>query len=66
MSEADAYERGKRDGSIASIGETVARAHERLDKHDIRMTALERVMYAGMGVLVMIQLLPELAAWATP
>ena len=57
----EAFERGKREGAITSLQEAVGRAHERIDKHDVRMTALERVMYAGMGVVVVLQAFPQIA-----
>jgi hypothetical protein len=61
----EAYNRGLKDGEINSLEDSVERAHDRIDKHEVRMTALERVMYAGMGVLVMIQVMPQVAIWAT-
>ena len=59
----DAYARGIKDGAVKSLDASVARAHKRLDTHSIRLTSLERVMYAGMGVVVMLQLSPHLALW---
>jgi hypothetical protein len=55
-----AYERGKREGAIHSLDEAVARAHDRIDKHDVRINAVERVMYMGMGVVLLINVLPHL------
>jgi hypothetical protein len=62
--ELQAFARGKREGELHALNESVGRAHIRLDKHDIRMTALEKVMYMGMGVVVIINMLPEIASWA--
>jgi len=59
----DAYARGIKDGAVKSLDASVARAHKRLDTHSIRLTSLERVMYAGMGVIVMLQLGPQIALW---
>ena len=59
----DAYNRGLREGEIHALSEAVGRAHVRIDKHDMRLTAIEKVMYAGMGVVVVIQILPSLAEW---
>ena len=59
----EAYEKGKREGELHSLQEAIGRAHNRLDKHDVRVTALERVMYAGMGVLTIVQVLPSIAVW---
>jgi cell division protein FtsL len=62
--EREAFERGKREGEIHTLNESVGRAHTRLDKHDVRMTALEKVMYMGMGVVAIINILPIVASWA--
>ena len=59
----EAYERGKREGELHTLQEAVGRAHTRIDKHDVRLTALERVMYAGLGVMTIIQILPTVALW---
>ena len=59
-----AYQRGLREGQLHALLESVDRAHIRLDKHEVRVTALERVMYAGMGVLAVIQIIPALTDWA--
>ena len=61
--EREAFERGKRDGEMHSMNQAVTRAHDRLDKHDVRMTALEKVMYAGMGAVVLLEVLPQLSLW---
>tara|TARA_R110000803_G_scaffold167537_3_gene230811 strand:+ start:170 stop:376 length:207 start_codon:yes stop_codon:yes gene_type:complete len=59
-----AYARGLKEGEMKSLETAVSRAHKRIDKHDGRLTALERVMYAGMGVLVVLEIMPKLSAWA--
>lgn len=61
--EQKAYDMGQRDGSIQSVEGAAVRAHTRLDKHGIRLTALERVMYAGMGIWFLIQVAPQIKAW---
>jgi hypothetical protein len=58
-----AYERGLRDGDIKLVGRSDARAHVRIDKHDIRISALERIMYVIMGVWMMAQMIPQIAKW---
>lgn len=63
ISAADAYNRGVRDGEGHVLRASIDKAHERLDKHDTRLTALERVMYAGMGVLLVVEMLPNLSAY---
>ena len=57
----EAYRRGLMQGESRALHESVKKAHERLDVHDTRLTALERVMYAGLGVVFLINLLPEIA-----
>jgi cell division protein FtsL len=54
------YERGRADGEIHSLENAVGRAHKRIDKHDIRLSSLEKVMYAGMGVVVILQTYPHI------
>jgi hypothetical protein len=61
--EQEAFERGKRAGAITELDKGVARAHDRLDKHDVRMTALEKVMYAGMGAVILMEVLPSVSLW---
>jgi len=58
------YERGRKDGEINSLESAVGRAHTRLDKHDTRLSSLEKVMYAGMGVVVILQAYPHLVTGA--
>jgi hypothetical protein len=60
-----AYDRGLRDGDIKSVNSSDKRAHTRLDKHDRRITALERVMYIGMGILLMAQVMPTIFDWVS-
>jgi hypothetical protein len=57
----EAYQRGIKDGEVHSLTDSVDRAHDRLDKHDVRMSALEKVMYMGMGVIFLINAMPFLA-----
>lgn len=57
----EAYMRGLHDGEVKSLRNDVEKAHERIDGHDSRLTALERVMYAGLGVVFLINILPQLA-----
>lgn len=56
-----AYLRGLHDGEVLNLAESLRKAHQRIDAHDGRLTALERVMYVGMGVVMVINVLPELA-----
>jgi hypothetical protein len=61
--ELSAYERGKHEGVVRSVSDAVDRAHLRIDSHGLRLTALERVMYAGMGVLFLLETLPQISRW---
>jgi hypothetical protein len=61
----EAYQRGVRDGAIDEIDKAAGRAHDRLDKHDIRLTAIEKIMYSGLGALFLLELLPELSMWVS-
>jgi hypothetical protein len=60
-----AYARGLKEGEMHSLENAVSRAHKRIDGHDGRLTALERVMYAGMGVVIVLEIMPKLSAWAS-
>jgi hypothetical protein len=62
--EVDAYNLGKHEGIVRGVSEAVARAHLRIDSHGLRLTALERVMYAGMGILFLLETLPQITRWA--
>jgi len=54
------YQEGLRDGKIAALEEGVARAHVRIDKHESRITAQERISYALLGSLALIQVWPAI------
>jgi hypothetical protein len=56
----EAFERGLREGAVHSLEDSAQRAHDRLDKHDVRINAMERVMYMGMGVVLLINIMPHL------
>ncbi len=58
-----AYQRGLHDGEVAAIRDLAERAHVRMDKIEPRVTALERVMYAGLGIVFLIELLPSIAEY---
>jgi len=55
------YERGRKDGEIHSLDNAVGRAHTRLDKVDVRLSSIEKIMYIGMGIVVILQAYPHLA-----
>ena len=52
------YEAGRRDGRIESL-ERVQEAHNsRLDKHEIRLQTQERITYALLGAIALIEFIP--------
>jgi hypothetical protein len=59
---AHTYDEGLRDGKIAALAEATARAHERIDRHEVRITAQERITYAVIGILGFLELLPRVSA----
>jgi len=59
--EKEAYRRGLLDGERAAIIESLERAHSRLDNHGQRLMSIERVMYAGLGVITIIEVFPRIA-----
>jgi len=55
------YQRGLVDGEIKALGVGLKTANARIDKVEPRITALERVMYSGLGIVFLIQLLPTIS-----
>lgn len=60
-----AYEEGVRDGRLNSLEETARRAHERIDRHDQRISAQERITYALLGALALLQIWPAIQGMLT-
>lgn len=58
------YERGLRDGKLEALGEAVGRAHVRIDTHERRLAIQERITYALIGAISLIQIAPTLMALA--
>jgi hypothetical protein len=56
------YEDGLRDGQITALETTQGKHSERLDSHSRRLSKMEKVIYAGIGGLLILQGLPELAS----
>jgi hypothetical protein len=56
----DEYQEGLRDGKIESLEATVKKAHDRIDSHDKRLTAQERITYSLLGALALIQVWPTI------
>lgn len=54
------YEAGLREGRIRGIEETIVTHSARLDKHETRLTSQERITYALLGAIALIEILPTL------
>jgi len=54
------YENGLRDGRIVALEEIAGQHRDRLDSHSTRLRRMERIIWAGGGMIVLIQLIPEL------
>ena len=56
------YEDGLRDGRIENANKRAEDAHMRLDVHAKRLTAQERITYALLGAIALIELFPQIRA----
>ena len=54
------YEDGIREGRLLSIEHTQREHGRRLDEHSKRITAQERITYALLGALTLLQLFPAI------
>lgn len=54
------YEEGLRDGQLKALEEIVSSHKDRLDHHSGRIRRLERVAWITLGVVLTIQLLPQI------
>ena len=54
------YEEGLREGRLRGIEETIQNHGSRLDKHEMRLTAQERITYALLGAIALMELLPTI------
>ena len=57
------YEAGRRDGKIEAIEAMLVKQEIRLDNHELRLTAQERIIYAIGGVLVFLQVWPSISGF---
>ena len=55
------YEEGLRDGKIFSLEQTQEKHSQRLDSHSSRLAKMEKVIYIGLGGLIVLQALPMLS-----
>jgi len=60
QSQDKSYEAGLREGRIRGIEETIISHSARLDKHESRLTAQERITYALLGAIALIEILPTI------
>ena len=56
----DEYQDGLREGRLRALEEAEAKHGRRLDMHDRRLTAQERITYALLGAIALVQILPVL------
>jgi hypothetical protein len=54
------YEDGIREGRVRALEAGQLRVHERINSHEKRLTAQERITYALLGALALLQLWPAL------
>lgn len=54
------YEEGVLEGRIKGVEETVQRHDGRLESHDTRITSQERITYALLGAIALLEFLPAL------
>lgn len=52
------YEEGLRDGAISAIEITQGKHELRLNSHSERLAKIERIMYIGIGGLIVLQSIP--------
>lgn len=60
MSDNGSYEDGLREGRIRGIEETIQSHGSRLDRHESRLTAQERITYALLGAIALIEIFPTI------
>ena len=56
------YEDGLRDGKIEALEKIAGDHGGRLDSHSRRLRLLERIMWAGGGIVVFIEIAPQFKA----
>lgn len=54
------YQEGLRDGQIKALRDTVNDHGIRLDRHEGRLTAQERITYALLGAIALMEILPTI------
>ena len=56
------YDDGVRDGQILALEDVAGKHQDRLDSHSKRLALLERIMWAGGGIVAFIQIVPLIRA----
>lgn len=59
----DDYQEGLRDGRIAALEKQAQSHSSRLDGHERRISAQERITYALLGAITLMQVLPAIKAF---
>ena len=59
MSDHD-YEAGLRDGKIEALEKMLCSHRERLDHHETRLRAAERILYGLIGAMALIEFVPAI------
>lgn len=57
------YSAGLRDGKIEAIEKMQAEQNDRLNKHDSRISALEKFAWLALGMVLLIQFAPLLTSF---
>lgn len=56
------YMEGLMEGRLRGIEETVVKHGERLDKFDLRLNSQERISYALLGAVALLNIMPMIKA----
>ena len=60
MTVEDHYQEGLRDGRIAALEQQANSHAKRLDSHERRISAQERITYALLGAIALLEVLPTI------
>ena len=56
----DDYNRGLKDGELIAIENALKDVLKRVENHEERITAQERIVYAFLGVIAFVEVLPSI------
>ena len=54
------YEDGVREGRLKALEVDIENHHRKIENHDKRLTAQERITYALLGAIALIEIFPKL------